>query len=266
MLKTSEQSMATAPIDADQQCLLAPAAEAAFPWIVFDMDGTLVDSFGLILESFNYAAGRFMRKPLNIEEALSIPGGTLEEQLANYVPLSFVPQAIERYHAHYADHFSAEALVFPGIRLLLSALYEREVKLAVCTGADRESARYTLSRSGLSRFFQTLVTGNDVIKPKPDPEGLMIAMEALNARPDHTIYLGDHPNDVRASQDAGAKPAAACWGSMDRNELRTVKPQFFFKNPFEALCQFLRPQLNRDQLSACVHLFAHGDINNEFSC
>jgi pyrophosphatase PpaX len=195
------------------------------------MDGTLVDTFQLNLRSFNYA----VKRTLTAEEVLGIPGGTLEEELASYVPLADVPRAIERYHAHYKSHFSSETRVFPGIRPLLFRMHARGIRLAVFTGASRQIAEFTLARSGLSGYFPTIVTGDDVDKPKPDPEGLRIVMENIGAYSDRTAYVGDHPNDIRAARTANAQTAAARWGSMHRNELHDLKSDFLFTHPFEAL-------------------------------
>jgi pyrophosphatase PpaX len=227
--------MATTLIGVDPSTSQPSLLQPVFPWIVFDMDGTLVDTFQLNLRSFNYAVKRFLKRTLSTEEALGNPGGTLEEELTNCLPRAAVPRAIERYHAHYNHHFISGTRVFPGIRGLLFTARARGIKLAVCTGADRQIAEYTLARSRLSQFFQTIVTANEVNKPKPAPEGLRIAMGTIGARPDQTVYLGDHPNDIRASQNAGAKSAAAMWGSMHRKELRDLKPDFLFKHPSEAL-------------------------------
>jgi pyrophosphatase PpaX len=205
-----------------------------FPWVVFDMDGTLVDTFQLNLRSFGYA----VKRTLTAEEALGIPSGTLEEELANYVPRAAVPRAIERYHAHYKRHFHSETRVFPGIRTLLFRMHSRGIRLAVCTGASRQIAEFTLAQSGLSQYFPTVVTGDDVKKPKPDPEGLRIAMEKTGARSDQTVYVGDHPNDIKAARSTSTRTAAAKWGSMHESELQDLKPDFLFKHPFEALTLF----------------------------
>jgi len=227
--------MATTLIDADPATSQPSVLQPVFPWIVFDMDGTLVDTFQLSLRSFNYAAKRFLKRTLTTEEALRIPGGTLREQLSNYMPSRAVPRAMERYHAYYNHHFASGTQVFPGIRGLLFTMHARGIKLAVYTGAGKQIAEYALARSRLSPFFPTVVTADDVNKHKPDPEGLNIAMERIGADSDHTAYLGDHPNDIRASRNAGTKSAGARWGSMHRNELRDLKPDFLFKNPSEAL-------------------------------
>jgi len=230
-LKLNGQAMATTLIGVDPSTSLPSLLQPVFPWVVFDMDGTLVDTFQLSLRSFNYAVER----TLTAEEALGIQGATLEEQLNNCMPRGAVPRAMERYHTHYHHHFIAGTRVFPGIRGLLFTMHARGVKLAVCTGAGRQIAEYTLARSGLSPFFPTIVTADDVKKPKPDAEGLRIAMERIGTRSDQTVYVGDHPNDIRASRNAGAKTAAAKWGSMQRGELQDLKPDFLFKHPSEAL-------------------------------
>ena len=214
---------------------LASAIDSVFPWVVFDMDGTLANSFGLIVCSFNYAAGKFMGTPITTKEAISIPGGTLEEQLGNYMPLRHVPHAVERYHAYYRQHFDLNASTYPGIDQLLFTLKRRGVNLAVYTGADEESAQFTMQKLGLSRFFSTIVTGGDVRKPKPDSEGLRIVMNATGARSNQMTYVGDHPNDVKASRNAGIKSAAAYWGSLHKEELETLEPDFTFRHPSEAV-------------------------------
>lgn len=201
------------------------------------MDGTLVDTFQLNLSSFNYAVDGFLKKTLTTDEILGMLGGTLEEQLTNYVPRGAVPRAIERFHAHYIHHCN-EARLFPGIRRILLTLHARGVKLAVCTGAGKQVADYTLARSGLSQFFTTVVTADDVSKPKPNPEGLRMVMETIRAHSDQTVYVGDHPNDIEASRNAGVRTAAACWGSKHRRELYDLRPDFLLKHPSEVLLHF----------------------------
>ena len=200
--------MARIPAGVDTESQLSPF----FPWVVFDMDGTLVDTFQLNLLSFNYA----VKRSLSAEEVLQIPGGTLEEEISSYVPAGAVPRAIERYHAYYKQRFDSVSRVFPGIRVLLLRMQTRGVGLAVYTGASRHIAEFTLAQSGLSQYFPTVVTGDDVAKPKPDPEGLRIVMEKINARPAQTAYVGDHPNDVRAARSTSIQTASAERGTQKR--------------------------------------------------
>ena len=214
----------------------APVLCPSFPWIIFDMDGTLVNSFGLILASFNYAARRFLKRELPLEEVMSISGRTLEDQLANYVPQDAIARSVELYHRFFARHFTSEILVYPGVKTLLFTLQRRGVKLAVFTGACRRSTDLTLNQTRLHRFFEVTVTGDDISRPKPDPEGLRTIINSMEAHPKQTIYVGDHPNDLKASRKAGIGAAAAFWGSRTCSELKRLNPDFAFRLPSDALC------------------------------
>jgi phosphoglycolate phosphatase-like HAD superfamily hydrolase len=97
------QVLASSDWSSSGQSVIRPA----FPFVVFDMNGTLIDTFQLNLRSLNYAVRRFLKRTLTTEEALGIQAETLEEQLTNYMPLGAVPQAIERFHAHYYRHFNS---------------------------------------------------------------------------------------------------------------------------------------------------------------
>jgi len=226
--------MATPLIDVNSSTSRS-SLQPVFPWVIFDMDGTLVDTFELNLRSLNYAVKRILKRTLTVEEALQIPGGTLQEQLSNYMLPRAVPRAVERYYTYYCRHFASGTRVFPGIRGLLFTMHARGIKLAICTGAGRQIAGFTLARSMLSDLFAAVVSADDVNRHKPDPEGLKIAMGRIGAVCDHTVYMGDHPHDIRASRSAGTKSAGASWGSMHRNELHGLKPDFLFMNPSEAL-------------------------------
>jgi HAD superfamily hydrolase (TIGR01509 family) len=223
----------TATVDSER--ILPPARiQPSYPWIIFDMDGTLVDSLGLVVASFNFAARRFLQRELRLEEIKEIHGARLEDQLANYVPRSSVALASERYHRFFAAHFNPQS-VFPGIRILLFKLERRGIKLAVCTGASERSADIILVQSGLIKFFTAVVTSEDTTMPKPHPEGLRITMNIIGAETSRTVYVGDHPNDIKASLRAGVKSAAALWGSKCRDALIELKPDFIFRDPAEAL-------------------------------
>jgi len=203
----------------------------AFPFVVFDMDGTLVDTFNLIADAYDFAIGAPERQSAR-RRILTTQGRTLEEALAEGVPTSEVPQAVERFHSHFEKN-SVNMEVYPGVRDLLGHLRVRGVELAIFTGQTRRATDITLERTGLRDFFSRIVTTNDVAEPKPSPEGLKLAMEGIGAVPERTIYVGDDPDDVSASRSAGVRTAAALWGSIRRSELVALQPDFIFTHPCE---------------------------------
>ena len=206
-----------------------PAGSPLFPYVIFDMDGTLVDTFELIADSYDFAVGTLPNKQLSGRRVSSTQGRTLEEALAEWVPLSDVPQAFERFHNYFERNFNASA--FPGIRALLVGLRRRGVELAIFTGQTRKATQITLQNTELVSFFSKIVTADDVTEPKPSPEGLKLVLEGIRADPDRAVYVGDDPDDINASRRAGVKTAAALWGSIRREELLALQPDFTFGQP-----------------------------------
>ena len=204
----------------------------AFPYVIFDMDGTLVDSFNLIADSYDFAVGAPPKKHPAKRTVLATRGRTLEEALAERVSASDVSLAVERFHSYYENH-ATNVNVFPGVRALLVEMRRRGVGLAVFTGQTRRATDVTLRETKLGNFFSTVVTANDVAEPKPSPEGLKLAMEGIGAVQERTVYVGDDPDDVSASRSAGVKTAAALWGSVQCDELMGLKPDFAFGHPSE---------------------------------
>jgi len=198
------------------------------------MDGTLVDTFRLITDAYNFAAEDFLNKRLSMRDVLSLPGRTLDEVLARNIPAAHVREAVERYYRFFERNFYSRTKVFPGIRSLLVTMKRKGIKLAVFTGAPRRTAQVTLGKSELEDFFLRIVTADDVIQPKPNPEGLRVAMNAIGADPNKTVYVGDHPDDIIASREARIKTAAALWGSKLSRELQALSPDFIFKDPSDA--------------------------------
>jgi pyrophosphatase PpaX len=195
------------------------------------MDGTLIDTFTLILASYGYAIAGCLSKQLNVSGVPSLSGRTLKDALAKSVPYDQIQVASDRCHEYFAQHFTRRTRTYPGVRRLLISLRQAGVMLGVFTGASRKSTQTALQLSGLDVFFRSIVTADDVSQSKPYPEGLRKAMDQLGATDDQTIYVGDDPDDVVASRRAGVNCAAALWGSRKRGELEALNPDFLFYDP-----------------------------------
>jgi HAD superfamily hydrolase (TIGR01509 family) len=203
--------------------------------ILFDSDGTLVDSLKLIVSAYNYAVEPALHETFRDEQVASLFGPPMEKIFSTVLPAKFANTAVLRYHEYYREHFHDYAKVYPGIPELVTSLYASNQKLGVVTGAGRTAAELTLKLSGLSSSFKTVVTGDDVNRPKPDPDGLKLAIRKMSATPDRTIYIGDSGVDIRAAKNAGAKSAGALWGSRHLTELLNLSPDFLFHRPSDVL-------------------------------
>lgn len=163
--------------------------------VVFDLDGTLLDSLPLVLAAIQHAVEPFggSRPTRDIFATL---GGPPEKFMANLVSdLSHVPAALarmERFHAENTQLIQP----FTGAAALLDALRAQGVQTAVWTGRDRRSTEVLLAQHGLAGHFSAVVCGDDFPTHKPDPEGLREILRRLDVAPEEALFLGDADVDV----------------------------------------------------------------------
>ncbi len=139
-----------------------------------------------------------------------------------------VPVLMEELLAYYRQEHDRLASLHPGVREILSLLHEHRITLAVFTGKGRGTAEITLEKFGIRRFFAMVVTGNDVVRHKPDPEGIHSILTRFGLRASDALMVGDSMADVRASRAAGVPMAAVLWDAYDRERVLTSGPDYVF--------------------------------------
>ena len=203
--------------------------------IIFDSDGTLVDTLDIIVAGYNYAVEPVLGKKFSEAEVSALFGPPMKRILANVLPPSGVEDAVNRYHTFYRQHFHDRARVYPGILDVLKTIQKSGIKMGVLTGAGRVAAEVTLQSARLSKFFPTLVTGDDVASPKPDPQGLLMAIAQIGEPSSKTVYVGDNVVDLEAAKRSGAASAAALWGSRHRDDIKMWNPKYVLHEPSQIL-------------------------------
>lgn len=205
--------------------------------VIFDVDGTLVSNMKLIVSSFNYAVEPFVGRRYSPVEVYSMFGPTLEQMIEEAVPPEKAKHAVQRYQAHYRRYFHQYARPYSGIRTLISGLRRAGIIVGIFTGSDARMTQTTLEKTGLRNMFSVVVTADDVVEPKPDPEGIVRAIDLMEAEVNKTVYFGDEVHDIEASKRAGVLSAAALWGYGDAEQLRSHQPNFAFNDANGALHQ-----------------------------
>lgn len=197
--------------------------------IIFDRDGTLFDSLPVILRSFNYGIEPFTSKHPTPEQWFEAFGPAEPEVMGAFIPAENKAAAYDRFFKYYRDHFNEIAL-FPGMGELLQRIHASGIRIALFTGAGRETAEYCLKQQYVLQYFDELVTGDSVLHPKPDPEGILKAMKALNVSSAETLVVGDAGADVIAGQRAGATSILARWsGFIPPHDLPSI-PDYKFSS------------------------------------
>jgi pyrophosphatase PpaX len=169
--------------------------------VVFDFDGTLVNSLPLVLESIAHALAPYGRKPT--AEIFARLGGPPDR----FLPLllddpKHVPDALARMNAfHSANNHLVE--VFAGVAKMLDMLRAAGVEAAIWTGRDRESSEEMLRALKLEGHFAVVMCGDDLPTHKPDPQGLREVMRRLGVTPEETLFVGDADVDVLGGRACG---------------------------------------------------------------
>lgn len=186
--------------------------------ILFDFDGTLANTNGLVMGSWKHAF-RVLR---NIEQSEDVIKKTFGEPLSvsmqKFFPEVPVEEAIEIYRSHQKDIFEEMIEPFPGMVELIKGLKARGYKVAITTSRLGNSTMVGLRKFGLDEVFDVIVTANDTTKHKPDPEPVLITLEKLGAKPEEALMIGDSMFDIKCAHNAGVKAVLVGWAEAVSEE------------------------------------------------
>ena len=196
----------------------------SFPVVLFDLDGTVVDTGAIILASMRYATREVLGREYSDAELMQAVGGPgLEAQMAAFAP-DRVDELVRVYRMHNEPlHDEIEACV--GMEDVLVRLKAEGRRLGVVTAKRRATVELAFARVPVGHLFDAVVGGDETERHKPDPEPLLLAAERMGADPGETAYVGDSPFDVRAAKAAGMHAVAVTWGRIhDRERLEAEEP------------------------------------------
>ncbi len=202
--------------------------------IIFDQDGTLADTMEVIYEAFVNTVRRFAGKEVTRVELLSAMGPPEEKMLRLLLPEPSLTEAVEFFFQHY-DRARDEISLFPGIHQALTGLQEAGIKLGLFTGMGKRGNQTIFGQLGLDKWINYPVTGDDVERYKPDPEGVFKALAALDVPAREALMVGDSPKDILAGRAAGTKTGAALWGTNGPSRFDGLEADYWFETPRELL-------------------------------
>ena len=188
-----------------------------FPVVLFDLDGTVIDSGAIILASMRHAAKEVLGAEPPDEELMAAVGGPgLEAQMHALAP-DRVEELVSVYRAHNEPLHEGLACC-AGIDDLLVRLKDEGRRLGIVTAKRRKTVALAFDQIPLEHLFETVVGGDETARHKPDPEPLLLALERLGADPEDTVYVGDSPFDIKAAKAAGVSSIAVTWGGIHSRE------------------------------------------------
>jgi pyrophosphatase PpaX len=181
--------------------------------VLFDLDGTLIDSGSLILASFRHATQTVLGRVIADEVLMANVGGHGIHAQMRELDEERADELVRVYREHNMSIYRRVS-AFPGIPEQLDRLREQGRRLGIVTVKSRPTVELTLEVLPFLRRFETVVTGDDTERHKPEPEPLLLALSRLGVEPAGAAYVGDSPFDIRAAKAAGMAAVAVGWGKI----------------------------------------------------
>ncbi len=189
-----------------------------FDAVLFDLDGTLLDTAPDLIASCNHTLEMFNLPPVEKELLMTKVTAGMREMLK----LGIEPQKQALYDIdgkmrttfanYYTEHINDYTRAFDGIEDLIGSLRDNSIKSAVVTNKYEHMALRLMSKFDFATDFELILGCDSTSHSKPHPEPLLKAMESIGVSPDKTLYVGDHLNDIKAARAAGCKSCVALWG------------------------------------------------------
>lgn len=193
--------------------------------VLFDLDGTVVDTIPHILASFRHATAEVLGTALSDEVLLHHVGVPLARQMRYFTDdEAEADRLLAAYRAFNHRTHDDMARLYPNSVQALTAIHAAGLPMGIVTSKSRHMAERAIALFDLGRYFEVLVTADDTECHKPDPLPLQFAAELLGMNPARLVYVGDAPADIACGKGAGAATVGAAWGVASRERLEEAGP------------------------------------------
>jgi pyrophosphatase PpaX len=201
--------------------------------VLFDLDGTLIDSIRLILDSYHHTLATHGIAARSDDEWLRGIGTPLRVQFTEWAESPGIEAMIATYRDYNLAHHDTRVLPYPGIVEMVRTVRHAGLHTGLVTSKNRTGAMRGLRLCGLDEAMDVLVGADDVEHPKPHPEPVLRALSALGQPPEAAMYVGDSIHDMEAGRAAGVRTAAVLWGPFGRGHLEGSRPDYWLERPDE---------------------------------
>ncbi|WP_080873324.1 pyrophosphatase PpaX [Oceanobacillus timonensis] len=193
--------------------------------ILFDLDGTLINTNELIRASFEHTFDTFDMH-FTPEEIKNLNGPPLQETFYDINP-ELSEQMVSVYREFNMGEHDRYVEAFPDVYETINKLYDKGITLGIVSTKIKKTVMMGLELTGLTDFFSVIITYDDVVHKKPDPEPVEKAIRLLDATPETTLMVGDNFHDIVSGQRAGTQTAAVSWSEKTEDFLKNYHPTYY---------------------------------------
>jgi pyrophosphatase PpaX len=204
--------------------------------VLFDLDGTLIDSVRLILDSYHHTLASHGLEARHDDFWLAGLGTPLRAQFKHW---SDDPAQLEAMIATYREynltHHDGMVTAYPGVVEMVRAIRQAGLRTGLVTSKNKPGAERGLRLVGLADAMDLIIGADDVKNPKPHPEPIEEALRRMGRSAQEAMYVGDSVHDMESGRDAGVRTAAVLWGPFDRAYLERTAPDHWLERPGDLL-------------------------------
>lgn len=206
--------------------------------VIFDLDGTILNTIADLATSVNYALVQKGYKARSIEEIRSFIGDGIAKLVERAIgfPLydADLKDMIVLFKEYYNHHYMDATIPYKNIIELMKELKKRGISLAVLSN-KYDSAVKSLCEAFFHDLLDECIGEGPGVPKKPDPKGLIMLLDKMDISPEEALYVGDSGGDITVSQFAGVSSVAVTWGFRTKEELAKFKPTYFIDAPLELI-------------------------------
>lgn len=207
--------------------------------VIFDLDGTLIDSLEDLADSTNEALAKYGFIGHPYESYKLFIGNGIRQLIRNAVPKnteeSLVENILQDFRSIYNKNYVNKTCPYDGIICMLEKLKELDIRMAICSNKADKLTNEIVHKTIGKDYFDVIYGEREGIPRKPDPASLLEAARNMKINPENTIYLGDSGGDMISAKNAGMYAAGALWGFRGREELIECGAQILLSNPMELI-------------------------------
>ncbi|MEA3422943.1 MAG: HAD-IIIA family hydrolase [Bacillota bacterium] len=202
--------------------------------IIFDMDGTLIDTNDLVMDCIKKTVYKYMGYIPEKDSFNEIIGKPLDVQMS-FFSEKYAVEMIDYYRKIYLERRDEDTKIFTGIIELLKALDESEIKMAIVSNKGSRGIEHGLEMFKMKNFFELILSVADVENKKPHPEAINKVLKIWNMKKEEVLFVGDSHNDILAANNAGVKSVLVGWSILPIEQFENLKIDYIIDEPMEII-------------------------------
>jgi 2-phosphoglycolate phosphatase len=203
--------------------------------VIFDLDGTLVDSYQAIYLGFHHVYTQLNLTPLPFAEVKKVVGRGLSHTFRDLLGEELVSRALLLFRQKYEEVFREHTKLLPDVPEVLAELHRRKISLAVASNKLGKFSRAIFEHFQLQKYFAVIVGDGDVAQNKPDPEMIYFALDKMGLKKEEVIFVGDSVIDIQTAKNAGMKICAIPSGNTSKEDLEKAQPTVLLERLLDLL-------------------------------